>query len=533
VSTGGIPNTGDDRDPPVRLSDAPALAAVGLCKSYGPVRALDGASVTLRAGEITSLVGQNGSGKSTLVRVITGDTRADAGEVLMSGRPLHLHSTRRAAALGISIAFQELSLVPDLSVAENLLIGAEPLLAGVVVDKRKLKRLAEGLLEDLEVPARFDVSLPVGELPLAEQQLVELARVLARRPPIAVFDEPTAALGETAVKWLFARMSELADSGSAVLFISHRLREVYEISQRIVVLRNGRDVLSASKADVSESELVQSMLGQRLLQEFEGASLPAVGKEPLLELEGVHLSRGKGSIDLRVREGEILGLGGLQGQGQRELLRGLAGRETFAGTVRLAGKRLQARSPTYAIQQGICLIPEDRRTEGLLSGRSIRENLFVGVMRRGSAETRGRGDRTSHRGELLEARSLMRRFGIRATSQEVEVGTLSGGNQQKVLIARSLAKKPKVLLLADITRGVDVGTKADIFATLRELAREGVAIVLYSTDATELVANCHRVAVMYDYRIQALLEKSDLTEENIARAAVGIEERPNSEAAAR
>ena len=516
-----------------QLREVPALVVEGVYKSYGPVRALDGASLTLRAGEITSLVGQNGSGKSTLVRVITGDTQADAGEVRLFGRPLHLRSTRTAARLGISIAFQELSLVPDLSVAENLVIGAEPLLAGMVVDKRKLNRIAEQLLQELDVPARFDVGKPVGELSLAEQQLVELTRVLHRQPPIGVFDEPTSALGEAAVNWLFQRMSDLAARGSAVLFISHRLREVYEISQQIVVLRNGKDVLAAPKADVSESELVQSMLGQRLLRDFEAVTLPEVGRGALLALESVRLSRGKGSIDLEVRAGEILGVGGLQGQGQRELLRGLAGRESFAGTVKLAGKRFQARSPRQAIEQGICLIPEDRRTEGLLLGRSIRENIFVGARRHGRNGVQRLQSKLSNRNERIEARTLMQRFGILAASPEVQIGTLSGGNQQKVLIARSLAKTPTVLLLADVTRGVDVGTKADIFVTLRELAGMGVAIVFHSTDATELVANCHRVAVMHDYVVQAVLEGSALTEENIARAAVGIEGQQEQDGATR
>jgi len=504
------------------------LSVENVYKTYGAVKALDGASLRLAAGGITSLIGQNGSGKSTLVRVIAGDTTADAGEVHVAGQLASFHSLRDAMAAGIEVAFQELSLVPDLSVAHNLLLGREPMLGQHLffVDRRRVRRDAELILEQLEVPASIDVGTPVRELELGEQQLVELARTLSRHPAIAIFDEPTAALADVAVRWLFERLKALAAQGSAVLFISHRLREVYEISDQIVVLRNGRDVLHAGKDEVGESELVQAMLGRRL-QEQQAAALPPVSGEPLLQLDDVHLPRGRRPINITLRRGEILGIGGLQGQGQRELLRRLAGRDPLRGTLRLAGRKISVKSPRQAIEHGIGFIPEDRRTEGLLLGLSIRENIFVGAGNRGEITPAAGGTitprrRLSRSEEAVGAFRIMRQFGLQAPSQEVAVETLSGGNQQKVLITRVLNKQPTVLLLADITRGVDVGTKAEIFAALRSLAEAGVGIVLHSTEASELVANCHRVAVMLDHTVEAVLEGDTLTEENIARTAVGL-----------
>jgi ribose transport system ATP-binding protein len=422
----------------------------------------------------------------------------------------------------IGVAFQELSVIPNLSVAKNLLLGSEPLLGGFIVNEWRLRRQAEAVLEELEFPIGIDVRTPIGQLALAEQQLIEIAKVLSRRPSVAIFDEPTSALSSVAVGWLFAQLVRLAVSGSTVLFISHRLREVYEITDRVVVLRNGKDVLTAAKDEVTEPELVQAMLGQRL-ELATAARLASVGDEPLLELEGIRLPRGKKPIDLTIRKGEILGIGGLQGQGQRELLRGLAGREALTGTLKLAGQRIRARSPRQAIQHGICFIPEDRQTEGLLRGLSIRENIVVGARKSDTETVLSRSGWLSRRGEALDALRMMYRLGIKAPSPEVLVDTLSGGNQQKVLIARTLAKGPIVLLLADITRGVDVGTKADIFVMLREFAQAGVGIIFHSTDASELVSHCHRVAVLHDHAIQAILEGPSLTEENIARAAIGIE----------
>lgn len=502
------------------MTSGAALSLTGVYKSFGAVRALDGVSMELGAGQITSLVGQNGSGKSTLMRVVVGDERADRGEVRVAGRLWQPRSVREATAGGVGIAFQELSVVPDLSVANNLLLGVEPLLGRAMIRQRRLRQQAEAVLAGLDLPVAIDVSAAAGELTLAQQQLIEVARVLSRRPAVAIFDEPTSALSASEVNWLFAQLSALARAGSAVLFISHRLKEVYKISDRIVVLRNGKDVLAGARGAITESALVHAMLGQQL-EKLQAAALPEVRNEPLLELQGVRLPRSRRAMDLVVRRGEIVGIGGLQGQGQRELLLGLAGRGGLTGTVSVAGERIRARSPRDAIRHGISLIPEDRRTEGLLLGLSVRENVFVGASRRGEAGLSRAGWLSRH-AEAVDTCVMMGRLEVKAKSQEVSVETLSGGNQQKVLIARVLLKHPAVLLLADIARGVDVGAKADIFSLLRELARSGVGILFYSTDATELVGNCHRVAVFHDHTVEAILEGAALTEENIARAAVGM-----------
>lgn len=499
----------------VAESAAWGLIASDVTKRYGRAIALDGANLRARYGEIHALLGENGAGKSTICKIVSGSVNKDSGILEIGGETVGSGSIRNATRLGVGTVFQELSLIPDLTVAENLALGNPHEFSFLGVRTvRRLRGAAESILDELGISG-IRTGARVRDLTLAQQQVVEIAKVVSRKPRILILDEATSSLPAHDVEWLFGITRRLRDRGTAILMISHRMTEILELADRVTVFRNGTDVAAGELSEFTEDQLVELMLGRRLEQSM-AASAAAPRETVALSATGFGVKNRLHDIRLEVRAGEILGIGGLQSQGQTDLLQAFAGAITPDRDFELGGASVRFRTPKKAIASGVALVPEDRRSEGLALSMSVRDNLTMSA-----TEKRGRLGFVSDRRESQFARDLVSKLNVKVRSIFADVGGLSGGNQQKVLIGRVLSLNSAVLLMADVTRGVDVGTKADIYQLIRELASEGTAIIYYSSDATELAALCHRVAVMRGRTIVTELEGDDITERNIIAAAVG------------
>jgi len=489
----------------------PAIEAIRLSKAFGGVRALDGASFSARRGEVHALVGENGAGKSTLIKLLGGRLRPDSGEVRVLGQAVELSGPSSAHKFGVWTVFQELTLLPWMTVAENLLILREPRGPLGFIDRRRMVEEARAILADMGVNG-IDPRALIDDLSLAKRQTVEIARAIARKPDALLLDEPTSSLGESEVDWLFGLIHQLRAQAKCVIFTSHRWNEVAKIADRITIFRNGRDIGTFSEID--ESHAVSLMTGQRLDARYPNRP-PLEEARPMLEARGIS---GPGVIDvsLTLHAHEILGVGGLAGHGHRELFFSLFGaRPTTGGEILIGGRRARMKSPRDAVRFGVALVPEDRKTEGLLLPMPVGVNLTLAVLRRISAIgvlRNGRERRLA--GEMVDA------LNIRPPDLRHPVGTLSGGNQQKVLLARWLLADSRIVLLYDVTRGVDIATKHEIYDLTMRLAGEGRAVLIYSSDAEELAHLCHRVLVMREGRIAAELEAPGVTAEDIVSAAV-------------
>jgi ribose transport system ATP-binding protein len=490
------------------------LEARAVSRRFGAVVAVDGVDLSVRRGEVHALLGENGAGKSTLIRLLAGIMSPTTGDVLLRGRPLTAAANRGTGPIGV--VFQELALIPDLTVAENLLFGLEARTKLGTVAGRDLRRRAQRQLDDLGIDG-IPVSAKPRTLSLAQRQLIEIARVVAVPRDVVILDEATSALSPHEVDWLLKQARRLADSGVAVLFISHRLGEIRRAADRISVLRNGQKVGERLRGQYQPGELVELMLNRRVERMF--PARPAAGRavgRPLLAVRDLRWSP-RGAINLDVHAGEILGLGGLAGQGQTELLEALAGARQAKGHTTVDGQAVRLASPRAAMRRGpgITLIPEDRRHQGLMGGRSITENIALPIL--GRLSNRGL---TNPARERDAARTAADRLRIACSSLDQPVAQLSGGNQQKVVMAKALATQAKILLLHDPTRGVDVGTKSEIFQLMRKLADDGYALVFYSTDTTELLNVADRVAVLVDSRVADILEGDRLTEQDLIQVSL-------------
>ncbi|ADB51163.1 sugar ABC transporter ATP-binding protein [Conexibacter woesei] len=485
-----------------------------LHKAYGGTRALRGASLRAAAGEVQGLVGENGAGKSTLVKILSGAVRPDAGSVTLAGAELRPRSPQEARRAGIGTVFQELSLIPDLSVAANLLYGIEPRVRAGRVASGALHAAARDALERFDVPAG-DVTRPVRELRLAERQVLEIVKTLLREPRVLVLDEATSALLPEQVAWLFELVRGFAADGGCALFISHRMAEIEQLCDRVTVFRAGEDVGAGATAELPEEKLVELMLG-RTVERIYPAKAEGVAEAPVVcELHGVGAPPRLRGVDLTLRRGELVGVGGLDGQGQAELFGALFGTVPSTGRVLLDGRELRPSSPAQALDAGVALVPEDRAAEGLCLTLGVRDNVSLGNLRRISRL--GLVDRGRERALVGDA---VRELQIKVADVRDPVGGLSGGNQQKVLLGRVLARSPRLLLLYDATRGVDVGTKSEIYRLMREQAEAGVGVLFYSSDAAELANLADRVLVLHDGVVRAQLT-GEITEEEIVAAAVG------------
>jgi ribose transport system ATP-binding protein len=493
----------------------PLLEAIGVSKRYGGILALNNVHFAANAGEVHAILGENGAGKSTFIQIVSGAVAADEGELKLDGAPYRARGPREARRTGISPVFQELSLIPDLTVAENIFFGDENLSRLGTISQRDLNEKTAALFASLDLPT-VSPGTPVRALSIGDRQIIEIVKGLATDPAILILDEATSALLPKEVDWLLGKARERAAQGKLVLYISHRMDEVRRVADRVTVLRNGETVGTESTATLGDDDIVSMMLGRRLDRLFPPRHPTATGRVALKAKDlGVgHLLRG---VSFELREGEVLGVAGLQGHGQRELFMSLFGAERASGQIEVWGQLVAIRSPQHALSAaiGIGLLPEDRRTQGLLLGKSVRENVVLSALKR--IVVRGFIDKDAEHKLVSDAVAQLR---VKTDSIEQPAGTLSGGNQQKVVLAKLLATEAKILLFFDPTRGVDVGTKAEIFTLMRDLAWRGFAILFFSTDLSELANVADRTIVMSYGRISAVLEGDSMTEDEILKATL-------------
>jgi ribose transport system ATP-binding protein len=491
---------------------APAVEAFDVGKSYGGVAALTAASFTATTGEVHALVGENGAGKSTLIKILGGRVRPDTGTVRMDGRAVSFSGPQAAHALGAWTVFQELTLLPWMTVAENLLLLREPTNGTGLINRSATVRDADALLARFGV-MHIDPRALVEDISLAERQTVEIVRAISHAPHILFLDEPTSSLVEREVEWLFGQIRRLRASGTCVVFTSHRWAEIRSIADRITIFRGGKDVGTFS--DIEEGEAVRLMTGRRVEALY--PPLPPMQNAPKTALEVKNLTGPNvRDVSFGLHIGEILGIGGLAGHGHRELFRMLFGdAHASSGQITVDGRARRFGSPRAAIAAGIALVPEDRKTEGLLLRMSVRDNATLAILKRLS-----RFGVLRPTAERQAAQSVVDSLRVRTNGLGLQVGALSGGNQQKVLLGRWLLAECRILLLYDVTRGVDVATKHEIYELVLRLATEGHAIIFYSSDAEELAHLSHRVLVMREGAVAAELTAPGVTAEDIVSAAV-------------
>jgi len=497
----------------------PLLSLAGVTKSFGGVRALHEVSFDLRAGEVHALLGENGAGKSTLIRILAGALRPDEGRIEVAGQRLERADPLVSRARGIAVMYQQPALFPELSVAENIAFGREAGPAWERIDRGRRREEARALLARLG--SSLDPESPVLGLRMAEQQLVEIARALGAGARIVVMDEPTAALSEREAQRLLAVVQDLRASGVGVVYVSHRLEEVLSLADRYTVLRDGRFVATRSRGEVDRDGLIRLMVGREASSLFERkAAVPLAPAAPLLELRGLCCSAtGVRDISLEVRGGEILGLAGLVGAGRTELARVLFGlTPADGGEIRIEGQPVVLPTPEAARRHGIAYVPEDRRRFGVVGEMSVAENASLAVL--SDLSRHGLVDRAA---EARLADSFVERLGIKTPSVRAAVATLSGGNQQKVALARGLATRPRILIVDEPTQGVDVGAKAEVHRLLSELASSGLAVVMISSDLPEVLALSDRVLVLRGGRVAGELAKAALSPEAVLSLALGHE----------
>ena len=484
-------------------------------KSFDAVRALRGVSLELLPGEVHGLAGENGAGKSTVVRIIGGEHQPDAGELLLDGEPRRFTGPREAQQHGIAVIHQEPSQFPDLTVAENVFMGRQPLRAGRRIDRAAMRRRTAELFDSLGVP--IDPDRVTRGLSIADQQIIEIAKALAAQARIIVMDEPTAALSTVEAERLFRVARRLAEGGAALLFISHRLEELEALCQRVTVLRDGALVTTSPMADLDRDGLVRSMVGRAVEQLFPDRVAADGAADPALTVEGLTRTGVFHDVSFDVRRGEIVGLAGLVGSGRSEVARaifGVDGRDR--GTVLVGGRALRAGDPRAAIAAGVAMVPEDRREQGLILDLSIERNATLPRLRAAS-----RWGVMSRARERAVAGEWATRLGVRFRRLTDPVATLSGGNQQKVVLGKWLATEPTVLIVDEPTRGIDVGAKVEVHALLADLAAQGIAVLMISSELSEVLGMADRVLVMHEGRLAAELAGSAATEEAVMHAATG------------
>lgn len=497
---------------------APFFRMEGISKRYGGVRALEKADLSVRAGAIHAVLGENGAGKSTLIKIMAGVVAPDEGHMTLDGAQVEFPSPAAANAAGIVCVFQELSLIPELTVADNIIISNPPTRFGMI-DRRAQRRMAEEALARAGAADIHPLAL-VRDLPLSRGQMVEIAKALARKPRILILDEATSALTSSDVARVFAVLKRLRAEGLALLYISHRMNEIAELADDCTVFRNGRKVDSYPAGTKSDSEVIEMMIGREYHNAYppkpdRGTNVPKV-----LEVRNLSWFDRLRDISFSIGAGEIVGLGGLDGQGQRNLLLALFGvLRGLGGEILVDGKPVSINSPAQARKRGIgmALIPEDRKTEGLMLPMTVRDNLSFASLDR--VTKAGIIDRAAEQSLIEEMVKLLE---IKTGSLDIPIGSLSGGNQQKVVVAKWLMRRPRIILLNDPTRGIDVGTKQEFYQLLRRLADAGAAILFYSTDYAELIGCCDRVLVLYDGAIKRELAGDQITERALITSALNI-----------
>ncbi len=490
------------------------LSLDGISKSFPGVRALDGVQLQLFAGQVTALIGENGAGKSTIVKILTGIYQPDAGEIRMNGDSVHFSTAQAAGRAGVTAIHQETVLFDEMTVAENIFIGHAPRGRFGLIDTAKMHQDAARLLAS--IGADLDPSLRLRDLGIASKHLVAIARALSIDAQVVIMDEPTAALSHKEIHELYALVETLKAQGKAILFISHKFDEIFRIADRWTVFRDGKFVGAGRMDEVSEADLVQMMVGREVDQIY--PKRPAQIGAPVLTVTGYSHPTEFADIGFTLHQGEILGFYGLVGAGRSEVMQALFGiTKPSRGACRIAGSVKVLRSTAAAVEAGIVYVPEDRGRQGAVKGLPIFQNVTLPSLRR-----------TSKAGflrlaeEFKLARDFTRRLDLRAASLDQDVGLLSGGNQQKVVIAKWLATKPRVIILDEPTKGIDIGSKAAVHDFMSELAAEGLAVIMVSSEIPEVLGMSDRVIVMREGRIAAEFSGAQMTPENLVRAAAGI-----------
>ncbi len=489
----------------------PLLRMRGICKRFPGVQALDNADLAVDAGEVHVVLGENGAGKSTLMKVLCGQYVAEAGTIIFEGEAITTESPLEAERFGLAMIHQELNLIPGMTVADNIFLGHEPTHGGLIRDD-VMREVSRELLH--RVRCHVDPAAPVSSLSVAEQQLVEIARALRQDARLLIMDEPTAALADNEIEALFEVIRELCRKGVPVIYISHRMPEIFTIGDRVTVMRDGQTVGTRTVEDTDVGELIHLMVGRTIDEQITKRDVE-IG-ERILEVEDLAREGELAPVSLSIRAGEILGVAGLMGSGRTGLARAIFGADPVdSGTVRLCGNLIPSGDPAASIAAGLGFLTEDRKQQGLVLQLSVTDNITLTNL-----------DEFSHYGVLdlagegSRARALVETLHIRVASVAQEVGDLSGGNQQKVVLARWLAARCKVLMFDEPTRGIDVGAKAEIYELIGELVEQGVAVLLISSEMPELLGLSDRIAVMHDGAIEGILLRSEATQERIMELAL-------------
>ena len=502
------------------MNASPVLVMQDICKSFPGVKALNGAGVRLFPGEVHALMGQNGAGKSTLIKVMTGVESPDSGQILLNGQPIRPESVDDAQKLGISTVFQEVNLCPNLSVAENIFIGRFPM-HGPSIDWTSVERDAKTALSALNIDV--DVTRTLSEFPVAIQQMVAIARALSTDAQVLILDEPTSSLDEDEVERLFDALRELKRKGIAILFVTHFLDQTYAISDRITVLRNGEFIGEYPAADLSRLELINTMVGREIdeagVAAKSAASADRPDGQPFLSVRGLGAPGKMQPIDLDLYRGQVLGLGGLLGSGRTETARLLFGIDhAESGTIAIDSATVRINSPRKAVQHGLAFCPEDRKTEGIIADLSIRENIILALQAR-----RGIFRYLPRRVQSAMADDYIRQLGIRTPDAEKPIGQLSGGNQQKALLARWLATEPKMLILDEPTRGIDIAAKLEIMDVVKTQCAKGLAILFISSEMSEVLRVSDRIVVLRDRQKVGEIAGKEADEQSVFRMIAGAE----------
>ena len=492
------------------------IEMVGVSKAFPGVRALDRVDFQVQAGEVHALMGENGAGKSTLIKILTGALQRDEGEIRLDGRPVHIGKTGDAQALGIGTVYQEVNLVPTMSVTKNLTLLRQPKQFGLI-DWRAARKRARERLKRLDID--IDVERPLGSYSVAIQQLVAIARALEDDTRVLVLDEPTASLDANEVTLLFKIVRDLKAHGIAIVFIAHFIDQVYEIADRISVLRNGRLVGCAPIAELPRTKMIPLMLGRELERTEEHAARAAstVEDKPILVAEGLGRRRVMEPFDLALHAGEVVGLSGLLGSGRTEVAKLVFGAiKPDSGRLTVGGEQVASASPGHSLHLGIAFCPEDRKAEGVFGELTVRENIVLGLQSK-----RGWLRRLSHDQQEALAQEMIKALAIATPDADKPVGQLSGGNQQKVVLARALTAEPRILILDEPTRGIDVGAHAEIVALIRRLCAQGLALLVASSELDELVAVSDRIAVLRDRRKIGEIAERDINRQTIIDTIAG------------
>ncbi|MCX8958475.1 ribose ABC transporter ATP-binding protein RbsA [Erwinia psidii] len=491
----------------------PLLQLQGIDKSFPGVKALSGAALTVYPGRVMALVGENGAGKSTMMKVMTGIYTRDAGSITWLGNEVSFNGPKASQEAGIGIIHQELNLIPQLSIAENIFLGREFVNGVGRIQWKRMHAEADVLLKRLNL--RFSSHKLVGDLSIGDQQMVEIAKVLSFESKVIVMDEPTDALTDSETASLFHVIRELKAQGCGVVYISHRMKEIFEICDDVTIFRDGQFIAERAVDTLDEDSLIEMMVGRKLEEQY-----PRLNKAPGdVRLQVEHLSGpGVADVSFSLRKGEILGVAGLMGAGRTELMKVLYGAlPRSAGSVILDGKSVQTRSPEEGLQNGIVYISEDRKRDGLVLGMSVKENMSLTALDYFSHS----GGRLKHAAEQLAVSDFIKLFNVKTPSMNQPIGLLSGGNQQKVAIARGLMTRPKVLILDEPTRGVDVGAKKEIYQLINQFKEEGLSIILVSSEMPEVLGMSDRVLVMHEGRLSGDFPIEQASQEVLMAAAVG------------